>query len=84
MAKSLDIFLNFKTINSDLLHCIEDTTDKNDFYHSDIYLQLFKFYSEILGNNKSTTWTTFKVDMLLKSLSTKSFELQKRRTRTIK
>lgn len=77
MAKSLDIFLNFKTINSDLLHCIEDTTDKNDFYHSDIYLQLFKFYSEILGNNKSTTWTTFKVDMLLKSLSTKSFELQK-------
>lgn len=76
-SDSLDIFLTFKSNNSELLHCIEDTTDKNDFYNSDIYLQLFKFYYEVLGNNTSTPWTTFKVDMLLKSLSTNSFELQK-------
>lgn len=76
-SDSLDIFLTFKSNNSELLHCIEDTTDKNDFYNSDIYLQLFKFYYEVLGNNTSTAWTTFKVDMLLKSLSTNSFELQK-------
>ena len=31
MAKSLDIFLDFKTTNSDLLHCIEETTDKMTF-----------------------------------------------------
>lgn len=77
MSDSLDIFLKFKSDNSQLLNCIEENNDKTEFHHSKFFQNLFNYYYEIFDDKSNSTWVTFKVDMFLKTLATSSFEYQK-------
>lgn len=77
MKASLDIFLEFKFENSDLLNCIEESTSKSQFHHSQFFTDLFNFYYELFKDGHDDHWAIFKTDMLLKCLSTKSYDIQR-------
>ncbi len=77
MKQSLDVFLKFKFENSDLLNCIEESNTKTQFHHSQFFSDLFDFYYDLFHDGHDERWATFKTDMLLKSLSTKAYEIQR-------
>lgn len=74
--KSIDLFLNFKLVNKDLLSCVENTTKKWNFKESDIYQTLFDYYLPLVSQNIDERLSIFKVDMLLNTLSTQNYEFQ--------
>ncbi len=77
MEHSLDVFLTFKYENSDLLNCIEESNSKSQFHQSQFFSDLFNFYYDLFKDGEDDSWAIFKTDMLLKSLSTKAYEIQK-------
>lgn len=77
MAHSLDIFLKFKTDNSGLLHCIEGKDNAQLFRESDFFKHLNQYYFDLFNDYGDEAWAIFKTDMLLKSLTTNTFEFQK-------
>ena len=77
MKQSLDVFLKFKFENSDLLNCIEESNTKTQFHHSQFFSDLFDFYYDLFHDGHDERWVTFKTDMLLKSLSTNAYEIQR-------
>lgn len=76
MEHSLDV-LTFKYENSDLLNCIEESNSKSQFHQSQFFSDLFNFYYDLFKDGEDDSWAIFKTDMLLKSLSTKAYEIQK-------
>ncbi len=74
MQVSLDYLLQFKIDNKALLQCIEDN-NKLRFYQSAFYQELFDFYYDLFKSDDDT-YTKFKTDMLLQSLSTSVFAFQ--------
>ncbi|MCE5022028.1 TetR/AcrR family transcriptional regulator [Staphylococcus haemolyticus] len=77
MAHSLDIFLKFKTDNSDLLNCIEGKDNAKLFRSSNFFKHLNQYYFDLFNDYGDEAWAIFKTDMLLKSLTTNTFEFQK-------
>lgn len=78
MTHSLDIFLRFKTDNSDLLNCIEGNDNQKMFRSSEFFKNLNQYYFDVFNDYEDTAWAIFKTDMLLKSLATHTFEFQKK------
>jgi len=77
MSHSLDIFLKFKTDNSDLLNCIEGEDNVKLFRSSDFFQNLNQYYFDLFNDDEDESWAIFKTDMLLKSLTTTTFTFQK-------
>nr|WP_272108716.1 TetR/AcrR family transcriptional regulator [Staphylococcus sp. NRL 22/194] len=77
MSHSLDIFLQFKTDNSDLLTCIERNDNAELFRASNFFKNLNQYYYDLFNDYDNEAWSIFKTDMLLKSLTTATFEYQK-------
>ncbi|KIJ86537.1 MULTISPECIES: TetR/AcrR family transcriptional regulator [Staphylococcus] len=74
--QSIDQFLQFKMKHKDLLHCVEMGKSKRDFRQTSFFERLHGYYCHILNmnNGNSQTDLTFKVDVLMNTLTTQHYQ----------
>ncbi|WP_432755872.1 TetR/AcrR family transcriptional regulator [Staphylococcus equorum] len=72
----LDYFLDFKSNHSESLKCVEKKEYQGDFRNTSTYKKLFDKFFNAFEKEDNEAWITFKTDMLLNALTTKSYEYQ--------
>lgn len=68
-------FLEFKSTHSEYLKCVEKKEYQGDFRNTLTFQKLFDKFSNTFKEDNQA-WRTFKTDMLLNALTTKSYEYQ--------
>lgn len=69
-------FLEFKSTHSEYLKCVEKKEYQGDFRNTTTFQKLFDKFFNVFQESDNQAWRTFKTDMLLNALSTKSYEYQ--------
>ncbi|WHI60377.1 TetR/AcrR family transcriptional regulator [Mammaliicoccus lentus] len=72
----LELFIDFKSKHLDTLNCVEKKEFHGDFRDTPTFQKLSKKFWNTFDNEESPEWKTFKTDMLLNALSTKSYQYQ--------